>query len=486
MSKNSQLNRSLGLRLVIVVVIGNIIGSGVYKKVAPMAAELGSPGWVLICWVLGGIITLFGALSNAEVAGQLADTGGEYAYYRKIYNRFFAFIFGWSLFTVIQTAAISSLAYVFAQSLNSILPLPQVLGSLSGFSVGGIFYPFADLGVKLTAILLIILLTWVNMKGVKSGAVFSTGILLLVFAGIGTIVVFGLGHKQAFIDQSIDLTTPASGPVTFSAVFAAMLSAFWAYQGWAAIGYVGGEIKDAHRNIPLGIAIGVFTVVAIYLLVNITYLSLLPVSVLKQIHEAGNQIAAVEAIRNIWGYGGALFISILILVTTLGCTNATILASCRTYYAMAREGLFFRKAAELNQAQAPANSLRFQGAWACLLVLSGTFDQLTDMIIFAVFIFYGATSLGVFVLRMKMPDAHRPYKVWGYPFVPAIMILFCVALFVNTLYVRPREAAIGMVLMLTGIPMYWWFNKKKNSTSFNEEQSGLHQMQKPKIGNKAM
>lgn len=447
------------------VVIGNILGSGVYKKVAPMAAELHSPGWVLLCWVLAGIITLFGALSNAEVAGLLADTGGEYAYYKKIYNRFFAFIFGWSLFAVIQTAAISSLAYVFAQSLNSILPLPPLLSGLSDFSIAGTFFPFAGLSVKLTAILLIVLLTWVNAKGVRFGAGLSTAILLLVFTGISVIVFFGLGSDQAEIGRNFELaTTAGSSPVTFSAVFAAMLAAFWAYQGWAAVGYLGGEIKDAHRNIPRGITIGVLTVVGIYLLVNMTYLALLPVAALEEVHEARNQIAAVEAVRSFWGYGGAVFISGLILVTTLGCTNATILASSRTYFAMAREGMFFPKAAELNQAQAPVHSLLYQCIWACLLVLSGTFDQLTDMVIFAVFIFYGATTFGVFVLRRKMPDAHRPYKVWGYPVVPAIMVVFSVALFFNTIFVRPREAAIGMVLMLTGIPMYWWFKKRQKGS----------------------
>ncbi|MFD2245349.1 APC family permease [Pontibacter ruber] len=469
MSKSSQLNRSLGLRLVIVVVIGNIIGSGVYKKVAPMAAELQSPGWVLLCWLLAGIISLFGALCNAEVAGLLADTGGEYAYYKRIYNRFFAFIFGWSLFTVIQTAAISSLAYVFAQSFQSIVPLPPVLSSLADFSIGGVFFPFADFNVKLTAILLIILLTWVNAKGVKTGAGLSTAILLLVFAGIATIVISGLASSHGNIAKSFVMTTSTSTPVTFSAVFAAMLSAFWAYQGWAAIGYLGGEIKDAHRNIPRGIAFGVVTVIAIYILVNMTYLSLLPIPELVQVHEAGNKIAAVEAVKSFWGYYGSLFISVLILVTTLGCTNATILASSRTYFAMAREGMFFQKAAELNERQAPASSLLYQCIWACLLVLSGTFDQLTDMIIFAVFIFYGATTFGVFVLRRKMPDAPRPYKVWGYPVIPGIMVLFCAALFVNTIAVRPREAAIGMVLMLTGIPMYWWFTKRKNRVLTEEE-----------------
>src|SRR4051812_10231890 len=423
----SQLNRSLGLRLVIVVVIGNIIGSGVYKKVAPMAAELHSSGWVLICWILGGIITLFGALCNAEVAGLLADTGGEFSYYKKIYNRFFAFLFGWSLFAVIQTAGISSLAYVFAQSLNSIAPLPPLLPSLATFSIGGVFFPFADFNVKVTAIILIIILTWINTKGVKTGAGVSTAILLLVFAGILTVIAGAVGTGHVHITNSFSLQTTDNSPVTLSAVFTAMLAAFWGYQGWASIGYAGGEIKDAKKNIPKGIVIGVFTIIALYLLVNATYLSVLSVPQLEEIYHSGNKIAAVEAVRSFWGENGALFISILILITTLGCTNATILVSSRTYFAMAREGVFFRPVSKLNDAHAPANSLVYQCVWAALLVLSGTFDQLTDMIIFAVFIYYGATTLGVFILRKKMPHATRPYRVWGYPIVPAIIMLFCAA-----------------------------------------------------------
>ncbi len=459
----SKLDRSLGLRYVVVVVIGNIIGSGVYKKVAPMASELHSSGWVLVAWVLGGIITLFGALSNAEVAGLLADTGGEYNYYKKIYNRFFAFIFGWSLFTVIQTASISSLAYVFAQSLVNILAVPPLLASLNDFNIGGIFFPFADFSVKLIAILLIVLLTWINTKGVKKGAGISNIILLMVFLGIFVIIAFGLSSDTSSLARSLDFATTGNVPVTASALMTAMLSAFWAYQGWAAIGYLGGEIKNPTVTIPKGIMIGVFIVIAIYLCVNVTYLSLLPIPVLEQINASGNQIAAVEAVKAFWGNNGALFISLLILLTTLGCTHATIMASARPYFAMAGEGFFFKRAARLNKAQVPQNSLILQGIWACVLILSGTFDQLTDMIIFAVFIYYGATTLGVFILRKKMPDAPRPYKVWGYPIVPAIVILFCAALFINTIITRPREAAIGVVLMLTGVPMYWWF-KRRNKT----------------------
>lgn len=464
-----QLDRSLGLRLVIVVVIGNIIGSGVYKKVMPMAAELQSPGWVLICWVLAGIISLFGALCNAEVAGLLADTGGEYAYYKKIYSRFFAFIFGWSLFTVIQTAAISSLAYVFAESFNNIVSLPPVLASFQKVSIGGVFFPFADFTVKLTAIVLILLLTWVNSLGIKTGAWVSTAILLLVFGGIFTIIGGGVVSDSANVTAAFEMNTANNQPVTVSAIFTAMLAAFWGYQGWAAIGYIGGEIKNARQNIPRGISIGVFVIIALYLLVNTVYLALLPVTTLSEMQLAGNKIAAVEAVRSFWGAGGALFISILILVTTLGCANATILASSRPYYAMAKEGLFFKRVERLNAAHAPVNSLWFQGIWACILVLSGTFDQLTDMIIFAVFIYYGATTLGVFILREKMPEAPRPYRVWGYPFVPAIVVIFCAVLVVNTIFSRPREAAIGLILMLTGVPMYYYFNRSlSNSPNIND------------------
>jgi len=461
MNKNANFERTLGLGYVIVVVVGNIIGSGVYKKIAPMAAELHSSGWVLIAWIVGGLITLLGALSNAEVAGLLADTGGDFVYHKKIYNRFFAFIYGWSLFTVIQTAAISSLAYVFAQSLNSLVSLPDLFPSLSSFTIGGIFFPFADFSVKFAAIILILLLTLVNIKGVKTGAGVSKLVLILVFTGIFMIVIFGLGSPHSIPTRSFDFSSTSDAPVTISAFFTAMLAAFWAYQGWATVGFIGGEVKDAKRNIPRGIMIGVFMVIAVYLLVNVTYLSLLSIPQLEQIYQSGNQIAAIEAVRVFWGDNGALFISMLILISTLGCTNATILASPRVYFAMSRDQLFLRRAGTLNKSNAPGNSLIWQGIWASVLVLSGTFDQLTDMIIFAVFFFYGATSLGVFILRRKMPDAPRPYKVWGYPIVPAIFILFCIVLFVNTIVTRPREAMIGLTLIFSGVPVYWFLNRKK-------------------------
>lgn len=451
--------RALGLGYVVIFVVANIIGSGVYKKVAPMAMELHSSTWILLAWVVGGIVTLFGALSNAEVAGLLADTGGDFTYFRKIYGRFFSFIYGWSIFTVIQTATISSLAYIFAQSLNNLVHIPGVFTSIQDFSIAGIFFPFQDFGIKLTAILLILLLTFLNIKGLKSGAGVSRAIIILVFTGLAIIVVFGLANKSPETSPVIQFSDLTTSGVTVSSFFTAMLAAFWAYQGWVSVGYVGGEIKNPKKNIPRGIIIGVFVVIFIYLVVNYTYLSVLPVSKLEAVHQAGNQIAAVEVVRSFWGSGGMYFISILILLTTLGCTNASILTGSRPYYAMAKQGMFFKAIAKINKHNVPSNSLLWQGIWSSVLVLSGTFDQLTDMIIFAVFIFYGATSLGVFILRRRMPDAERPYKVWGYPVVPAMYILFCIGLLFNTLITRPREAAIGATLILIGIPVYFLFGR---------------------------
>lgn len=461
MATTNTLSRSLGLKYVIVVTVANILGSGVYKKVAPMANELGSSGWVLVAWLLGGIITLFGALSNAEVAGLLADTGGDYAYYKKIYNRFFAFMFGWTLFTIVQTAAISSLAYVFAQSFNSLVDVPATLTQLSDVSIGGIFFPFADFSIKIIAVILILLLTLVNLGSIKSGVSLSNILLWLVYIGIGVIVIFGLTSKESNIAQSFDFNTVDHSPVTISAIFTAMLGAFWAYQGWASVGYMGGEVKEAKSTIPKGIAMGVFIVIGIYLLINMTYMSLLPIQSLKDVHEAGNQIAAIEAVNVFWGEYGMIFISVLILVTTLGCTHATIYSSARPYYAMAKEGLFFSWIGKLNSAHVPFNSIWLQCIWACILVFSGTFDQLTDMVIFSIFIFYGLTSFGVFILRKRMPDANRPYKVWGYPFVPAIVVIFSIGLVFNTFVTQPREAIFGLVLIMTGVPMYFWFRRNK-------------------------
>ncbi len=356
---------------------------------------------------------------------------------------------------MIQTATISSLAYVFAQSLNSILPIPTVFESLQDYSIGGVFFPFQDFQVKLVAILLIVLLTILNISGLKGSASTGKWLFWLTMAGLIFIVVFGLMHVKSLPENFMNPTDFTRVKVSPTSFFTAMLGAFWAYQGWISVGYIGGEIQNPNKNLPRGIIVGVFVVIGIYMLVNLTYLALLSVPELSSIHGSENKIAAIEAVRSFWGQTGVLFISILILFSTLGCTHASILTGARPQYAMAGDGLFFKSFARLNKAGVPGISLLWQGIWAAVLVLSGTFDQLTDMTVFAVFIFYGASALGVFILRYRIPDAIRPYKAWGYPYIPAFYVLFCVVLIASTLYSQPREAIIGLVLIFLGIPVYF-------------------------------
>lgn len=425
-----------------------------------MAAELGSAPLVLLCWLAGGIITLFGTLCVAELAAMMPQSGGEFQYHKRIYNRFFAFTYGWASYTVIKTGTIASLAYVFAQSLQQIISGPELWPSLAKFQVLGAFHPFESLNVKLTAIALILILTLFNTLGIRTGVRLSATILALVLAGITMIVVAGsVSNASSFAL----ITSSASQPLNISTFLTAMLSAFFAYEGWNGIAFVGGEVKDPQKTIPPSLAIGIFAVIAIYLVVDATYLSVLSIDELKSIYASTNKIAAVEAIRKVAGNGGAFAISVLIVITTFGCIHASIVSNSRIYFAMANENLFFTRAGKTNRRNAPATSLWMQGLWSCLLVLSGTFDQLTDMLIFAAFIFYGAMALGVIILRKRAPHESRPYKVWGYPFVPAIFFLFSIALVFNSVITRPREAIIGLLLIASGIPFYFFFNRKKTT-----------------------
>ncbi|MFN0035695.1 MAG: APC family permease [Saprospiraceae bacterium] len=464
--KQGQLVRSVTLAAATILVVSSVIGSGVYKKVAPMSAELLSPDLVLWAWVLAGVISLCGALSNAEIAGMMADSGGEYVYFKKIYGRFMAFLWGWSTFAVIKTAAVAGIAYVFSGAFNSMFPLPHLPESIESIEFL-VFKPFENAGVKALTIALILTLTFLNSRGLKGAAALSTWITRLVIVGLLGIVVSGLLFGGG---SFANFQTPASTFVQrewtdfgfIKAMFTALLAAFWAYEGWNTLGFIGGEIKNPNRNLPLALFAGMLVIMGAYLLVNFTYLYVLPIDQIVDVHKAQNEIAAVAVVRHFAGGIGATLISIVILITTLGCTNATILMPPRVYYAMAKDGLFFPRAAEIHpKYNTPNPALWIQGLWACMLVLSGSFDQLTDMLIFAAFFFYGATAFGVFVMRLREPDAERPYKVWGYPVVPALFVLFCVTLIVVTCITHPREAGLGVVLMLTGVPLYFFWRRNE-------------------------
>lgn len=460
---SSGLIKRLGLFSAVSLVIGAVIGSGIFKKIAPMSAELMSPVLVLLAWLVAGIISLFGSLANAELAGLIAEPGGPYAYFNRIFGRLWAFLYGWTCFSVIQSATIASVAYIFSQSLNTLVPLPRLSPELEQFTIGGIFYPLANLGVKLATVMLIALLTAINYRGVKYGSLITKVFASAVIAGMAFIVLVGLFSDQGNwihfqTNSEIFSTKHASNVTLFSAFFTAMLSAFWGYEGWNNLSFISGEVKNPHRNVPLGLVIGVLIVITVYMTVNFIFIYIVPVEQFAELSKNENMIAGVYVVEKILGPIGAIIISVLIMVATFGTTNNTILGASRIYFAMAYDKLFFKKIGQVHTTyRTPGNSLIIQGIWASVLVFSGSFDQLTDMLIFAAFIFYGSMALGVFVVRLKM-KLSSPIKWSGYPIIPAIFIAFCMVLVVISLIERPRECIIGLVLILSGLPFYFYWN----------------------------
>lgn len=450
------------------IVISSMIGSGVFKKVAPMSAELGSGGLIIIAWIIAGMITLFASASNAEVASLIAEPGGQFVYFQKMYGDAFAFLYGWSCFSVIQSASIASIAYVFSESVNAIITLPRFSLEIESITFLGIFNPFKSFGVKSLTIFTIIFLTTANYLGVVFGQFITNLFTILKVAGIFLIIILGLTISGGSIENVQPFFANegyqySSRLGLFGAMFTAMLAAFWAYDGWNNIGYLGGEVKNPKKNIPRALYLGVIITIGIYVLVNFAYIYVMPVKEIVEVSaKSENSIIAIEVMRKFLGNGGAFFLSLLIIISTFGTTNGTVMASSRLYFSMARNKLFFNSASTYHpKFKTPYISLIVQGVWASLLVLSGTFDQLTDMLMFASFIFYAAGAFGVFVLRKKMKDAERPYKVFGYPFIPAIAVIFFTTIFFVTIIESPRNAGIGLALVLLGIPFYLFWRKKK-------------------------
>ena len=459
---NNQLQPKLGLRAASFLVISVIIGSGVFKKIAPMAQELGTPWLILLCWLIAGIVSLAGALCTAELVSMYPNSGGEYNYFQKIYGRFFSFLYGWASFAVIKTAAISALAYIFAQSLNSLFPLP-VLDSDTTF-LG--LHLFENLSIKLLAALLIILLTLLNYRGVQFAEKLSSVLTYAMLAAIAFFLVVGFGSDKGSISH---LTTPAigfsadlNGWTLMKALFLASLGAFWGYDGWNNIAFIGEEIKNPKRNLPLALGLGTLGVMAVYVMINFVFLYVMPIDFFIQLNATPNKIAAVEVAGQLSGTVGMVLVASLILVTTMNSTNSSILMSARMLYAMSRDKTFFKQAASVHPTyNTPDKALFIQAIWAILLLFSGSFDQLTDMLVFAAFLFYAATAVGLIYLRIKVPNMERGYKVIGYPVVPILFLLFCITICVMTLINQPYEAMMGMALIASGLPVYWWLGKEK-------------------------
>jgi APA family basic amino acid/polyamine antiporter len=452
------LKRVLGLPTGILLVAGIMIGSGVFKKIAPMSASLMSEPYILAAWIIAGIITMFGAFTLAGLATTTTESGGIYEYLRLSFGNFFSFLYGFTTFTIIGSGSIAALAFIFSQSLNTLVHIPNPLKGLEDISIGNFIFPFANSGVKIVAVIAICLLTWVNYRGAKNGGVLSNIITAAKILGIMLMIVLGLFYSNTLVADTSNAgaSIQFSNTALFSALFGAMLSAFWAYDGWAIISSVTGEIKDPKRNVPIAIIAGVGVAMTLYVLLNYAFMRVLPVSELAAIDE--NNIAAAVVAGTLMGKAGTVVIAVLIMICTFGAVNGCIIVYPRIYYRMAQENFFFKKAANVHPVfRTPYVSLIFSMIWSSILVISGTFDLLTNLVIFAGFFFYALLAIGL--IRMKRKGLITS-KVTGYPVIPFIVILFSLALIVNTIIVQPQQSLAGLLLVLIGVFFYYYFKKK--------------------------
>jgi APA family basic amino acid/polyamine antiporter len=478
-NEKNELSRQLGFFTVLTIVIGAVIGSGIFKKPALMADSLGSPELMIIVWVAAGLLTLFGALTNAEIASMITATGGQYVFFEKMYGRLIAFLYGWGLFAIIQTGSIASITWVFAEysQFFDAFKMPEFFTAeqieASKFHIPGIgnIYPLDKFGIKLITSGTILFLTFVNYFGVIFGGrvanIFTTAKVLAILILVGFGFAWGGGSMDNFTLDTNDYTYASLGLT--AGILAALSGAFWSYDGWNNITYIAGEVKKPQINIPKALALGTVIIISIYVLINLAFLYVLPVSEMSN-----SVIVAADVAAKAMGTAGAAFVSAAVMISTFGTSNGTIMVSARVYYAMARNRMFFTSVGKTHKRfKTPANALIWQGLWSCMLTFSGTFDTLTDMLIFVSWIFYAAGAYGVFVLRKKMPDVPRPYKVIGYPYIPAIFVLFASAFVIMTLYnditqyiADPEnnivKSAFGLLLVLIGLPIFFWFDRKKD------------------------
>ena len=497
----SKFVQGLGLLDSTMIVAGSMIGSGIFIVSADIARQVGSPGWLLFVWLVTGILTVVAALSYGELAAMFPRAGGQYVYLCEAYSPLWGFLYGWTLFLVIQTGTIAAVAVAFARFLGVLMPSvsPTVwiippLNLSSGYAI--------SLSTQqLVAILVVVLLTIINTRGLSLGKiiqnVFTSAktLALVALIAVGILLVrnpeairanFGeFWARRAVAEIRPDLSfmpavTAAGGFGLLIAICVAQVGSLFSSVAWECVTFTAGEIKEPKHNIPLSLLAGTALVISLYLLVNLAYLCLLPFA---QIQHAPDDRVATAAIDTVSGGSGAAIMAVAILVSTFGCNNGLILTGARVYYAMARDGLFFKPASRLNARHVPAVGLILQCAWTALLVLPRTrshdpatgalkidpatgaeqygnlYGNLLDYVVFAVLIFYVLTIAGIFVLRRKQPGAERPYRAWGYPVVPALyMVIATVILLVLLLY-RTQTTWPGLLIVLTGVPVYFLWKR---------------------------
>lgn len=464
--ETNSFKRSLSLLDGILLVVGSMIGSGIFIVSTDIIQHLGSAAWLLVVWLLSGFITLAAALSYGELSGMYPKAGGQYVYLREAYGSLFGFLYGWSFFAVIQTGTIAAVGVAFAKFAAYLWPS---LGEQHILLQIGVFSIKAS---QLVAIGLILLLTFINAQGVNGSKWIQSIFTFAKIAAIVLLVVCGLwaGHSvwqmnwhNAWTAFSIaDTTSQIShelmqGKALLFALGAAMVGALFSSDAWNNVTFIAAEIKKPERNIGLSLLIGTVLVTILYLSMNIMYLNVLSI---QEIAHAPDQRVALAAAMKIFGSAGTTIIAVMIMISTFGCNNGLILSGARVYYTMAQDGMFLKAAQQLNKKGVPAKALWMQAIWASLLCLSGKYGDLLDFIIFTVLLFYILTIVGIFILRKKQPQLERPYKAFGYPFIPFIYLLLASSICIILLITKTTFAGGGLLIVLIGLPIYYIIQKK--------------------------
>lgn len=448
------LRRALGLWAATAIVIGTAIGSGIFIVPAKMVRSVGSPSLVFGVWIFGGLLTLFGALTYAELSAALPDAGGEYVYLNAAYGPFWGFIYGWTQTWVAKSASIATLATGFFNYVAFFFPKLMVAFYAVPLPIGPGGQPLEIQYGQLLGIGLILFLAGINYLGVRVGGQVQIAVTAVKLGLIVALIIAGLTWGQGTFAHVSD-KIPAN-PGGLSGFFAALVAALWAYDGWNNAGMLGSEIENPQRNLPRALLVGTSAMIVIYLLTNLAYFY-----VLSGAEVGATPRVAAEAMQKVLGKSGASVVSIAAMISIFAALNGSILSGSRVPYAMARDGLFFQRMSRINvHFRTPGACIVLLGVVSSIILLSGRYDELATLVIFPSWILYGMTAASVIVLRVKRPEMDRPYRVPGYPLVPIFFVLVAVALLYSTLLNSPRESGIGLVLIIAGLPFYFYWKRR--------------------------
>jgi APA family basic amino acid/polyamine antiporter len=453
----SQLLRKMNVLDSVFLVIGSIVGSGIFMTTGFIAEYLPSPGLILIVWLVGGFIALSGALSFAELGAMFPRSGGQFIYLREAYGPLAGFLYGWAFFWVIECGSIAALAVGFAEYLGYFFPVLATNSYVFKLSIFNLHYTLS--AGQLMAVASILILSAINYFGIKSGITVQNIFTFLRIFSLAAIILFGLASgKKTGVTNVHQLFSGDSG-FSFKLFGLALIAVLWTYDGWYGVNCTAEEVKNPERNIPLGLILGTLSVTFVYCLMNIVYIMALPVEKMKGVARIG-ELASTQ----LFGPTATFFVSGTIMVSIFGCLAATVIYGPRVYFAMAEEGVFFHSMTFVHpRYRVPSKAIAWQALWSSLLCLSGTYKALFEYVVFALVIFFAATGFAVIALRFKQPERKRPYRAWGYPVLPLVFVLINIGVFFNTIIAQPLKSLAGLIILLVGIPAFlYWRSKVKD------------------------